>query len=130
MSANIVSPAPRFPRAAWPFPRLNGSCRASSASFETALGKLGLKKEKINIRMTGCPNGCARPYQSEVGIVGRSGDKYCIFIGGSLLGTSSCTIWPRGPGPENKIEALASRLPPMKMQYLSPERPTMPTSLW
>ena len=36
--------------------------------------------------MTGCPNGCARPYQSDIGIVGRSGDKYTVFVGGSVLG--------------------------------------------
>ena len=37
--------------------------------------------------MTGCPNGCARPYQSDIGIVGRSGDKYTVFVGGHVLGT-------------------------------------------
>ena len=37
--------------------------------------------------MTGCPNGCARPYQSDIGIVGRSGDKYTLYVGGSTLGT-------------------------------------------
>ena len=36
--------------------------------------------------MTGCPNGCVRPYQSDIGIVGRSGDKYTLFVGGHVLG--------------------------------------------
>jgi sulfite reductase (ferredoxin) len=36
--------------------------------------------------MTGCPNGCARPYQSDIGIVGRSGDKFTLFVGGHVLG--------------------------------------------
>jgi sulfite reductase (ferredoxin) len=36
--------------------------------------------------MTGCPNGCARPYQSDIGIVGRSGDKYTLYVGGHVLG--------------------------------------------
>ena len=36
--------------------------------------------------MTGCPNGCARPYQSDIGIVGRSGDKFTLYVGGHLLG--------------------------------------------
>ncbi len=53
----------------------------------TELEALGLAEERISIRMTGCPNGCARPYQSEIGIVGRSGDKYTVFLGGSTLGT-------------------------------------------
>ena len=36
--------------------------------------------------MTGCPNGCVRPYQSDIGIVGRSGDKYSLYVGGHVLG--------------------------------------------
>src|SRR5262249_55674838 len=48
--------------------------------------RLGMPDEQISVRMTGCPNGCARPYQSEIGIVGRSGDKYTLFVGGHWLG--------------------------------------------
>ncbi|GIW83005.1 MAG: hypothetical protein KatS3mg105_4812 [Gemmatales bacterium] len=55
--------------------------------LETELQRLGLQDEKISVRMTGCPNGCVRPYQSDIGIVGRSGDKYMLFVGGNLLGT-------------------------------------------
>jgi sulfite reductase (ferredoxin) len=36
--------------------------------------------------MTGCPNGCARPYNSDVGLVGKAQGKYTIFLGGRLLG--------------------------------------------
>jgi sulfite reductase (ferredoxin) len=55
--------------------------------LERELCRLGLGDEKLSVRMTGCPNGCARPYQSDIGIVGRSGDKYTIFVGGHILGT-------------------------------------------
>jgi sulfite reductase (ferredoxin) len=55
--------------------------------LEKELCRLGLGDEKLSVRMTGCPNGCARPYQSDIGIVGRSGDKYTIFVGGHILGT-------------------------------------------
>ncbi len=55
--------------------------------FEAELVRLGLDREKIGIRMTGCPNGCVRPYQSDIGIVGRSGDKYTVFVGGNLAGS-------------------------------------------
>jgi sulfite reductase (ferredoxin) len=55
--------------------------------IEIELQQLGLDKEKIGIRMTGCPNGCVRPYQSDIGIVGRSGDKYTLFVGGNLVGS-------------------------------------------
>ena len=54
--------------------------------LEGHLKKLGLSKQEISIRVTGCPNGCVRPYQSDVGIVGRSGDKYVLYLGGSVIG--------------------------------------------
>lgn len=54
--------------------------------LEQVLADLGLGAEPISVRMTGCPNGCARPYQSEVGIVGRGGTKYTLYIGGDSYG--------------------------------------------
>jgi sulfite reductase (ferredoxin) len=54
--------------------------------LEKALEEMGLDQEALSVRMTGCPNGCARPYQSDIGIVGRSGDKYTLFVGGHTLG--------------------------------------------
>jgi len=55
--------------------------------LEEELRRIGLEKEKIGVRMTGCPNGCVRPYQSDIGIVGRSGDKYTLLVGGNLVGS-------------------------------------------
>ncbi|HVS40294.1 MAG TPA: NADPH-dependent assimilatory sulfite reductase hemoprotein subunit [Gemmataceae bacterium] len=54
--------------------------------LELEMKKLGLEDEAMSVRMTGCPNGCARPYQSDVGIVGRSGDKYVLYVGGRTRG--------------------------------------------
>jgi len=54
--------------------------------LEAELRRLGLEQETLSVRMTGCPNGCARPYQSDIGLVGRSGDKFTIFLGGHVLG--------------------------------------------
>jgi sulfite reductase (ferredoxin) len=54
--------------------------------FEGMLGELGLSEQQVSIRMTGCPNGCARPYNSDIGLVGRSGTKYTLFVGGSHKG--------------------------------------------
>jgi sulfite reductase (ferredoxin) len=54
--------------------------------IDATLISLGMADEAISVRMTGCPNGCARPYQSEVGIVGRSGDKYTLYVGGDRFG--------------------------------------------
>ena len=55
--------------------------------LEKTLSDLGLAGEPINVRMTGCPNGCVRPYQSDIGLVGRSGEKYMLFVGGHVNGT-------------------------------------------
>ena len=47
------------------------------------LDKAGLEQEHFVIRMTGCPNGCARPYMAELGFVGSASDTYQIWLGGS-----------------------------------------------
>jgi len=53
-------------------------------ALEIRLAELGLGDDPISIRMTGCPNGCARPYMSEVGLVGVSADKYNVHLGGRI----------------------------------------------
>lgn len=55
--------------------------------MEKVLLELGLDKELFTVRMTGCPNGCARPYNSDIGFVGKAKGKYTIFVGGTRLGT-------------------------------------------
>ncbi|MEM9164374.1 MAG: sulfite reductase, ferredoxin dependent [Cyanobacteria bacterium P01_F01_bin.4] len=47
------------------------------------LSKLGLKDEHFVVRMTGCPNGCARPYMAELGFVGSAPESYQLWLGGS-----------------------------------------------
>lgn len=54
--------------------------------LERELARLGLPQEVFTVRMTGCPNGCARPYNSDVGLVGKALGKYTVLIGGRLLG--------------------------------------------
>jgi len=54
--------------------------------LEREVAKLGLANERFTVRMTGCPNGCARPYNADVGLVGRTLNKYSIYLGGRLLG--------------------------------------------
>jgi sulfite reductase (ferredoxin) len=55
--------------------------------LERELERLGVADAALTVRMTGCPNGCARPYTADLAFVGRSLDKYAVFVGGSLLGT-------------------------------------------
>jgi sulfite reductase (ferredoxin) len=54
--------------------------------LEQELDALGLGDEVFTTRMTGCPNGCARPYNSDIGLVGKTADKYTIFLGGRVVG--------------------------------------------
>lgn len=57
------------------------------ASIERALGRHGLTGERISVRITGCPNGCARPYAGDIGIVGRVPGFYALYVGGDFEGT-------------------------------------------
>lgn len=54
--------------------------------IEPMLLKYDLAKEEIVARMTGCPNGCVRPYAAEIGFVGTAVGKYNLFIGGDRNG--------------------------------------------
>ncbi|MBV8901941.1 MAG: NADPH-dependent assimilatory sulfite reductase hemoprotein subunit [Verrucomicrobia bacterium] len=54
--------------------------------IETVLSELSLSEEPILIRMTGCPNGCARPYNADIAFVGRAPGKYALYVGGSITG--------------------------------------------
>ncbi len=56
-------------------------------NLQNVLEELKLENEEISIRMTGCPNGCARPYVADIGFVGRSLENYTVFVGGNPAGT-------------------------------------------
>jgi sulfite reductase (NADPH) hemoprotein beta-component len=55
--------------------------------IEKFLKRYELMNESISIRMTGCPNGCARPYISEIGLVGKSIGHYNLYLGGNANGS-------------------------------------------
>ncbi len=57
------------------------------AQIEQHLADYGLEGERLSIRITGCPNGCARPYTGDIGIVGRMPGYYALFVGGDFAGT-------------------------------------------
>jgi sulfite reductase (ferredoxin) len=61
--------------------------------LEVELAKLGLQQEAFTVRMTGCPNGCARPYNADIGLVGKTKGKYTVFVGGQLLGKRLNTVY-------------------------------------
>ena len=57
------------------------------AAVEARLRFYGLEHERLSIRITGCPNGCARPYTGDIGIVGRMPGFYSLYVGGDFEGT-------------------------------------------
>jgi sulfite reductase (ferredoxin) len=57
------------------------------AGIEQGLAHYGLEHERLSIRITGCPNGCARPYTGDIGIVGRMPGYYALYVGGDFEGT-------------------------------------------
>ena len=56
-------------------------------NIEARLRLYGIERERLSIRITGCPNGCARPYTGDIGIVGRMPGFYALFVGGDFEGT-------------------------------------------
>ena len=56
-------------------------------SLEALLRTHGLAQERISLRITGCPNGCARTYAGDIGLVGRVPGAYAIYLGGDFAGT-------------------------------------------
>lgn len=55
--------------------------------------RVGLGDEEIMVRMTGCPNGCARPYMAELAFVGDGPDSYQVWLGGSPGNTRTAYIY-------------------------------------
>lgn len=76
--------------------------------MEIELAKFGLSKELISIHMTGCPNGCARPYTPDIGLVGRAaGEQYTLYLGGNTIGTRLGFIYADYLPKENIIPTLS-----------------------
>jgi sulfite reductase (NADPH) hemoprotein beta-component len=63
--------------------------------LEDVIDEAGLRSDAITIRMTGCPNGCARPYLAEIAFVGRGPDKYNLYLGGGFAGERLNKLWKR-----------------------------------
>jgi sulfite reductase (ferredoxin) len=61
--------------------------------LEGSLGELGLDGLPLAVRMTGCPNGCARPYTADLAFVGRSLGKYQVYVGGNLEGNRLASLY-------------------------------------
>jgi sulfite reductase (NADPH) hemoprotein beta-component len=74
--------------------------------LEAELDAVGLAEAEITIRMTGCPNGCARPYMSEIGLVGRSPGLYNLYLGGAHDGSRLSKLHARDVDGDAIVAAL------------------------
>jgi sulfite reductase (NADPH) hemoprotein beta-component len=77
---------------------------------EAILDAHGLRDDPITIRMTGCPNGCARPYIAEIGLTGRAPGKYNLYLGGGFHGQRLNKMLLENVGEAAILEALDDAL--------------------
>ena len=81
--------------------------------IEDKLESLGLADTKLTIRMTGCPNGCARPYTADIAFVGRRPGIYHLFVGGRLAGDRMADLYAA----DVKVEEALDTLTPLLTKY-------------
>jgi len=82
------------------------------ARIRVLLDKMNLNGEEIMIRMTGCPNGCARPYMAELAFVGDGTNSYQLWLGGSPVLTR--TAFPY----KAKVKDMESELEPILAMFI------------
>jgi sulfite reductase (ferredoxin) len=63
------------------------------AGLEEALARRQLARRPVQLRMTGCPNGCARPAVAEIGVVGRTKSTYDLYLGGRTRGDRLASLY-------------------------------------
>jgi len=77
------------------------------------LDELGLAEERISFRMSGCPNGCSRPYLGDVGFVGTTLGKYDLMLGGDFDGTRLNRVF----APNVPIAEIPALLRPLFVEF-------------
>ena len=82
-------------------------------ALEESLDRAGLKDDDIVIRMTGCPNGCARPYLAEVGLVGRNPGLYNLYLGAAFNGSRLSKLYAQ----DVDKQRIVSLLEPLFIAY-------------
>ncbi|SUM35584.1 NADPH-dependent assimilatory sulfite reductase hemoprotein subunit [Mammaliicoccus fleurettii] len=81
--------------------------------IEGLLDETGLNEEEITIRMTGCPNGCARPALAEIAFIGKAPGKYNMYLGGGFSGDRLNKLYKENIGEDEILESLR----PIIIQY-------------
>jgi sulfite reductase (NADPH) hemoprotein beta-component len=75
-------------------------------ALEEKLATHGLAEDEIVIRMTGCPNGCARPYLAEIGLVGKGPGRYNLYLGAAFDGSRMSKLYAENLDHAGIVEAL------------------------
>jgi sulfite reductase (NADPH) hemoprotein beta-component len=78
--------------------------------IELILEQNGLLEEPIGIRMSGCPNGCSRPYVAEIALTGRAPGKYNLYLGGGFHGERLGRLHAENIGEKRILEILSEQL--------------------
>jgi sulfite reductase (NADPH) hemoprotein beta-component len=87
--------------------------------MDSLLSEIGLANEELIIRMTGCPNGCARPYMAEIAFVGKGPNKYQIYLGGNEASTRLNRVYKDSV----KGDDLLNELRPLLIRYREERKP-------
>ncbi len=74
--------------------------------LEETIEAEGLTDDAIIVRMTGCPNGCARPYLAEIGFVGRNPGLYNLYLGAAFDGSRLSKLYAQDVGEDEAIDLL------------------------
>lgn len=91
-------------------------------ALEGMIEQAGLCDDEIVIRMTGCPNGCARPYLAEIGLVGRSPGKYNLYLGAAYDGSRMNKLYGKDLGHDEIVAALSPLIASYAKERLDGER--------
>lgn len=83
------------------------------SKIEDLLDEAGVDDEEITIRMTGCPNGCARPALAEIAFIGKAPGKYNMYLGGGFKGERLNKLYKENIGEQEILESLR----PILMDY-------------
>ena len=90
--------------------------------LENEIARLGLTGEELTVRMTGCPNGCARPYTADIGLVGKAVGKYTICLGGGIFGDRLNRVYKEMVPLEDVVDELLPILTRFKLERRTSER--------
>ena len=87
-------------------------------ALEERLAAHGLAGDEIVLRMTGCPNGCARPYLGEIGLVGKGPGRYNLYLGAAFDGSRLSKLYAE----DLDHDAIVASLDPILAAYRQERR--------